>query len=49
MKIQACSICGKPTVTGGLCSKCGAVMYNITELKKWELEDEEQFQDKHKD
>lgn len=41
MKMKLCSICGKPTITGGLCEKHGKMMHIYNEEQKWKLEDEE--------
>jgi len=45
MRIQLCSICGKPTITGGLCEQHSKAMFIYNEEQKWRIEDEKQGKD----
>ncbi len=49
MSVGLCSICGKFTKAGGLCYEHSKAMHIYNEEQKWEIEDEEQFKDKHRD
>ncbi|GAH89441.1 unnamed protein product [marine sediment metagenome] len=44
MQIKACSICGKPTITGGLCYKHGGAYYDYAEEGKYCEEEKDEKQ-----
>jgi len=39
MKLTQCSVCGKPTRTGGLCERHSKAMFIYNEEQKWRLQD----------
>ena len=41
MKMKLCSVCGKPTITGGLCEWHGKAYYDFYEEKKYQEEDKD--------
>ena len=45
MQMKPCSICGKPTITGGLCYEHGKAYYDYNEEQKWRIEDEKKARD----